>query len=232
MPINTLSDAILELSGQQRAIPDIEEFWCLPQMGVNPGLENDGDLLQLMIAGQESGFVTLYRKYQLQVYRFSLQISGSQHVAEDVTQETFLLLMRAPHKYHGERGPLVLYLLGIARKLAGKRVRRERRFDAIEDEQELPQAGAHDLAGAFARKEQEIRVRNAILFLPRKYREVIVLCSLQELSYEQAAAVIGTSIGTVRSRIHRAKKLLLRKLSEGGLAPEALPANSVLRYDV
>jgi RNA polymerase sigma-70 factor (ECF subfamily) len=205
MPINTLSNAILELSGQQRAIPDIEEFWCLPQMAVNnTGAESDGDLLQLMIAGQESGFVALYRKYQLQVYRFSLQISGSQHVAEDVTQETFLLLMRAPHKYHGDRGPLVLYLLGIARKLAWKRARRERRFNAIEDEQDLPQGSTHDLAGAFARKEQEIRMRNAILFLPRKYREVIVLCSLQELSYGQAAAVIGTSIGTVRSRMHRA----------------------------
>jgi RNA polymerase sigma-70 factor (ECF subfamily) len=233
MPNESPSGAIVELSGRPRAIPNVKEFWCLRQMDVNEAVfEDDSYMLQLMIAGEERGFVALYRKYQSQVYRFAFQISGAQHVAEEVTQETFLVLIRAPHKYRSERGPLLLYLFGIARNLAWKSARRERRFDAIDDDRELQETCAQDLANALARKEQAIRVRHAVLCLPPKYREVIVLCALQELSYEQTAAVIGSSIGTVRSRMHRAKQVLLRKLTKGGLAPEAPPASSILRCDV
>jgi RNA polymerase sigma-70 factor (ECF subfamily) len=193
--------------------------------------EDDVTLLQLMIAGEERGFVTLFGRYQPQVYRFSLHISGARHVAEEVTQETFLALIRAPHKYRSERGSLLLYLFGIARNLTWKSARREKWFGAISDDQELPDACLQDLAGDLARKQQATRVRHAVQSLPRKYREVVVLCALEELSYEQAATVIGTSIGTVRSRMHRAKQLLLRKLKEGGLAPQPTP-DSVLRCGV
>jgi RNA polymerase sigma-70 factor (ECF subfamily) len=195
-------------------------------------LEDDAKLLQLMIAGEERGFVALYRKYQSQVYRFSLQISGIRHVAEEVTQETFLALIRAPHKYRSDRGSVSLYLFGIARNLVWKSARKERSFGAIADDQELPETSLADLANELVRKEQAIWVRQAVLSLPRKYREVIVLCSLQDLSYEQAATVIGSSIGTVRSRMHRAKQLLLRKLKERGLAPEAPVDSSVLRCGI
>jgi RNA polymerase sigma-70 factor (ECF subfamily) len=199
-------------------------------MNVNDsGLEDDGKCLQLMIAGEERGFVSLYRKYQAPVYRFSLQIGGIPHIAEDVTQETFLALMRAPHKYQGERGPLLLYLFGIARNLVWKTARRDRLYAALDEDRELP-AFLPDLDNNLVRKEQVIRIRHAIWSLPRKYREVIVLCSLQDLSYEQAATVVGSSIGTVRSRMHRAKQLLLRKLKECGLAETAAPDSSVLRY--
>jgi len=200
-------------------------------MDVNDSyLEDDGKLLQLMIVGEERGFVSLYRRYQAAVYRFSLQISGSRHVAEEVTQEAFLALIRAPHKYQTDRGPVLLYSFGIARNLVWKSARRDRLFATLDDDRESPVSSLPDLAGDLARKEQVIRVRHAVLSLPRKYREVIVLCSLQELSYEEAAAVVGSSIGTVRSRMHRAKQLLLRKLRDGG-SPEGVVRNrSFLRY--
>jgi len=227
------SNGILELSRGPREIPSVKEFWCLPEMDLNDAeLEDDGKLLQLMIAGEERGFVALYRKYQSQVYRFSLQMSGVRHIAEEVTQETFLALIRAPHMYRSDRGPVPLYLFGIARNLVWKSTRTERFFRTIGDDQELPETCLQDLAGELVRKEQAMWVRYAVLSLPRKYREVIVLCALQELSYEQAATVIGSSIGTVRSRMHRAKQLLLRKLKERGLALEA-PVNSpVLRCGI
>jgi RNA polymerase sigma-70 factor (ECF subfamily) len=200
-------------------------------MDVNdPSLEDDGKLLQLMIAGEERGFVSLYRKYQARVYRFSLQISGIPHIAEEVTQETFLALIRAPHKYQTERGLLMLYLFGIARNLAWKSARRDRLFAVLDDDRELAMIDSPDLAGDLARKEQVKKLKRAVLSLPRKYREVIVLCSLQELSYEEAATVIDSSIGTVRSRMHRAKQLLVRKLNEGELAQGNARCGSVLRY--
>jgi len=221
-----LPESILELFRRPRAIPSIRELWRLPEMDVNDSdFEDDGKLLRLMMAGEEFGFVSLYRKYQARIYRFSLQICGSPHVAEESTQETFLALMRAPHKYNGERGPLLLYLFGIARNLVWKSARRERWFTTLDGDRELP-ASSPDLANDLARKEQAKRVRQAIVSLPRKYREVIVLCSLQELSYEEAATVVGSSIGTVRSRMHRAKQLLLRKLKPKELAETDARENS------
>jgi RNA polymerase sigma-70 factor (ECF subfamily) len=205
----------------------------LPGMDVyDSGFEEDGALLRSMIAGEEHGFISLYRKYQSRVYHFCLQISGAAHVAEEVTQDTFLALMRAPHKYQTERGPLALYLLGIARNLARKSTRRDRLFSVLEDDWESPDLALPDLANELARKQQVTQIRVAILSLPQKYREVVVLCSLQELSYEEAATVVGTSIGTVRSRMHRAKQLLLKKLKGAQVAEAPRRGSSVLRCEL
>jgi len=198
-------------------------------MDVNDAVEDDGQLLHLMMAGQEQGFVALYRKYQGPVYRFTLHICGTRHIAEDVTQETFLLLIRAPQNYHRDRGPLLLYLFGIARRLVWKTARRERRYEEFDINRELP-VSLPDLADDLTQQHEAKRLRHAILSLPRKYREVIVLCSLHELSYEDAAVVVGSAIGTVRSRMHRARQLLLRKLTEGGSSGAAARSDSFLRY--
>jgi RNA polymerase sigma-70 factor, ECF subfamily len=221
---------ILEPLGLCRAIPSIKEHRRLRDMDVNDaGVENDGQLLHLMIAGEEQGFVALYRKYQGPIYRFALHICGIRYIAEEVTQETFLSLIRAPRNYHCDRGPLLLYLFGIARRLAWKNARRDRLYEEFDNDRELP-ASLPDFADDFARRQEAKRLRHAILSLPRKYREVIVLCSLQELSYEDAAVVVGSAIGTVRSRMHRARQLLLRKMTEGGSVGAAAKSDSFLRY--
>ena len=121
------------------------------------------------------------------------------------------------------------YLFGIARRLVWKNARRDGIYEALDKDGDLP-ATVPDFADDFARKDQRERLRQAIFSLPRKYREVIVLCSLQELSYEEAAAVVGSSIGTVRSRMHRAKQLLLRKLREGKSFGAAETNDSLLMY--
>jgi RNA polymerase sigma-70 factor, ECF subfamily len=227
-----LREMILEPFRRPTAIPSSKEFWCLPEMDVNNSdLEEDGKLLQLMIAGEERGFVSLYQKYQSRVYRFSLQIGGTQHLAEEVTQETFLAMIRAPHKYEATRGPLLLYLFGIARNLAWKSMRRDRLFVAAADHEELPAISAPDAVTDLSRQEQAAQVRQAVVCLPHKYREVVVLCSLQELSYEEAATVLRCSIGTVRSRMHRAKQLLLRRLQASGLTQAASRNRSILRCE-
>jgi RNA polymerase sigma-70 factor, ECF subfamily len=229
---------ILEPLRLSRAIPKVKENWCLPEMVLNDaGLEDDRQWLQLMMAGEEQGCVALYRKYQGPVYRFALQIGGIRHIAEEVTQETFLSLIRRPRNYRSDRGPLLLYLFGIARRLVWKSAKRDRVYEAFDIHRDSP-ITSPDFSAELARQDQAKRLRQAILCLPRKYREVIVLCSLQELSYEEAAVVVGSSIGTVRSRMHRAKQLLLRKLREGGSAGAAAKEGSWLRcgrgmdYDV
>jgi RNA polymerase sigma-70 factor, ECF subfamily len=175
----------------------------------------DSDLLRSMLAGDESALAVLYRRRQGSIYRFALQMSGSPALAEDVTQEVFMVLLRDGKSYDSTRGPLKWFLLGIARNLTRQRLGREQFYTPLENEQERP--SANDLQSTnpldeLSRSQTIEVVRAAVLSLPPRYREVVVLCELQELSYLEAAAILNCAIGTVRSRLHRARALLIEKL--------------------
>jgi len=178
---------------------------------------SDSELLQSMLAGDEAALAELYRRLQGGVYRFALQMSGSSPLAEDVTQEVFMALMRDGTTYDSPRGPLNWFLLGIARNLVRQRLRRERFYAAQADDSggrsvvsELPIV--NDPLDELSRAETIEVVRRAVLSLPPRYREVVLRCELQELSYAEAAGVLGCAIGTVRSRLHRARALLIEKM--------------------
>jgi RNA polymerase sigma-70 factor (ECF subfamily) len=172
---------------------------------------SDAELLARSQKGDEAAFTTLYRRRQAGIYRFALQMSGSEAVAEEVTQEVFLLLVREPESYDAARGPLRSFLFGVARNLVLRLLEDGRQREPLEEE-DLPAAPSCTMA-EIARSEQIEAVRQAVLSLPTKYREVVVLCDLQELSYEDAAAALACAVGTVRSRLHRARALLVDKLS-------------------
>lgn len=177
---------------------------------------SDNELLRLMLAGDEEALAQLYRRRQASVYRFALQMSGSKSIAEDVTQEVFLFLMRDGHVFDPSRGALGSFLLGVARNLVLRRLRVDHLLSPLgDDDDESPalQAGS-DLCPLddLTRAETIEAVRKAVLSLPPKYREVVVLCELQDVSYVETAEILGCAIGTVRSRLHRARALLLTKL--------------------
>jgi RNA polymerase sigma-70 factor (ECF subfamily) len=178
---------------------------------------SDSELLQAMLAGDEAALATLYRRRQGSVYRFALQMSGSTALAEDVTQDVFMALMRSGNSYDSNRGPLAWFLLGMARNVLRQRLGRERFYTSLADDAG-ESGGASELLsvsdplGELSRNETIEGVRKAVLSLPTRYREVVVLCELQELSYAEAAGVLGCAIGTVRSRLHRARGLLIDKL--------------------
>ncbi len=178
---------------------------------------NDSELLRSMLAGDEEALALLYRRRQGSVYRFALQMSGSKTIAEDVTQEVFLFLMRDGHVFDPARGSVSAFLLGVARNHVLRRLRVEQLLAPLGDdsEDEVPSVHAStDLCPLedLTRAETIESVRKAVLSLPSKYREVVVLCELQEISYEETAGILGCAIGTVRSRLHRARALLLAKL--------------------
>jgi RNA polymerase sigma-70 factor, ECF subfamily len=184
-----------------------------------PATPSDEDLLRQARAGDEGAFTELYRRRQGGVYRFALQMSGSKALAEDVTQEVFMALIREAARFDSARGSLAGYLYGIARNHVLRRLERERVFVPIGEAVEENGASAHaslitpgDPLGDLTRNEMVEAVRGAVLALPAHYREVIVLCELHEMSYAEAAEVIGCAIGTVRSRLHRARALLVEKL--------------------
>jgi RNA polymerase sigma-70 factor, ECF subfamily len=182
---------------------------------------SDDALLRQMLAGDEDAFVTLYRRRQGGVYRFALQMCGSESIAEDVTQEVFMVLMREAGRYDISRGSVAAYLYGIARNHVLRHLHRDRNSVQMIDESEEDGASLaaqmvaqDDPLGDLTRSETIESVRQAVLGLPAHYREVVVLCELHEMSYAEAAEVLGCAVGTIRSRLHRARALLLNKLRE------------------
>lgn len=179
--------------------------------------ETDDELLIRIHSGDEDAFVSLYRRRQAAIFRFALHMSGSESVAEDITQEVFLHLLRG-WGYDPSRGAVSAYLFGIARKLILRHIERSRLDVTLDSGSEVDAAvltGGEDPALDLTRREGLEALRRAVLALPRRYREVVVLCDLQEMDYSVAAAALGCPIGTVRSRLHRARALLLEKLKEG-----------------
>jgi RNA polymerase sigma-70 factor (ECF subfamily) len=180
--------------------------------------EMDDHLLTRIRSGDEEAFVTLYRKRQAAIYRFALHMSGSLTVAEDVTQDVFLALLRQECGFDPERGTLSGYLFGIARKLVLRNVERGRSSVALEgdlDDSTLPELAVNDdPLVELTYREGIAALRRAVQALPRRYREVVVLCDLEEVDYADAAVALGCPIGTVRSRLHRARGLLLDKLNQ------------------
>ncbi len=174
-------------------------------------MATDGDLLRRIANGDAEAFSTVYRDHRKAIYRFALHMSGDAHLAEEVTQDVFLLVMREAGAFDPKRGTLSAWLYGIARNFVRRHLERNRAWESIEDVREEP-ASHDDPLGDLTRLETIDSVRQAVLQLPPNYREVMVLCELQELSYEEAARVLGCAVGTIRSRLHRARALLIGKL--------------------
>lgn len=145
---------------------------------------SDADLLELMNAGSEDGLTALYRRRARDIHGFALHMCGSQAMADDVTQEVFMALIRERRSYDPQKGSLHAFLLGVARNHVLRRLRRERFYVSIE-ENTVERAAAAGPLENYAKGETIESVRSAILTLPERYREVVVLCDLQELSYQE-----------------------------------------------
>lgn len=196
----------------------------------------DGLLLRRMMSGDEESFTLLYRRRHPPIYRFALHMSGNVAVAEDVTQEVFMTLIRDMKKFDPARGTVSGFLFGIARNHLRRRWEQDRHSVALPDDADELETLLAACAGAgkgspsngngkakapflvrrdeFTSLETVARVRQAIATLPENYREAVVLCELEEMSYEEAASALGCPVGTVRSRLHRARALLAEKLHD------------------
>jgi RNA polymerase sigma-70 factor (ECF subfamily) len=177
-----------------------------------PPAESDRALVERTAAGDRDAFAALYRRHQGAVYRFARLMTGSSSTAEDIVQEVFLVLMKDAARYDAARAALTTYLFGMARRVTRRRLLRERRFVSIGTGHDVSQHVAPDVSTAIEHRDALQQLRNAILSLPSRYREVVVLCDLEGVPYEAAAASIGCAVGTIRSRLHRARRLLATKL--------------------
>ena len=179
--------------------------------------QDDARLLRLASAGEREAFAAFYRRRQQGVHRFALNMSGSPSTADEVTQEVFMVLIREPNIYDPGRGSIAAFLYGIARNHVLRIQKRERRvvelpdWDAEEVSPDLAVANGPDID--LIRSGEINLVRQAILALAPAHREVVALCELEEMSYAETADILGCAVGTVRSRLHRARQILRQELN-------------------
>lgn len=170
-------------------------------------------LIQRLKDGDEAAFVELYRRWQGPLYRFAYRMTGSAGLAEDAVQEVFLAVIQRLDRYDPARGPIGPYLYGMARNHVLRRLERERPYlQLVEGAEDRFREPEEDAQTGLLRRERNEALRTGILSLPAHYREAIVLCDLQLLSYEDAAAAIGCAVGTLRSRLHRGRSILAERL--------------------
>jgi len=175
----------------------------------------DPTVFDRALAGDPDAFARIYRDHHQAVYRFARSMTGNPVAAEDITQEVFVVLFADLARYDPERASFTTYLYGIVRNLSRDRLRRERRFLALDELSpwSARMAYVHDPSDALEDAEVAARVRAAFLRLPVRYREVMALCDLHGLSYAEAAAVTQLSTAAVRSRLHRGRQLLRQRLA-------------------
>ena len=156
----------------------------------------------------ESEFQAVFEQYKDLVYRFVWRMTNSSDTAEDITQEAFLTILRHPARFDATRGRMRPFLLGIARNLILKTFRRDKnRWGALDEEQCM--AEPVDIAG------YEIAdiIGKAVQDLPPLQREVLVLAHYEGLSLDEIARTVEAEVGTVKSRLHRARENLRRMLA-------------------
>ena len=143
--------------------------------------------------------------YHSAIYSFAYRLTRQPDVAEDLTQECFLALLRAPHRYDPARGSMKVYLFSIARNLALKHYYASR-SESLAEDQAAPLDPANSLPLSAA-------VERAVSALPTLQQEALILFEYEGFTLEEIAAIASADIGTIKSRLHRARGGLRRALA-------------------
>jgi RNA polymerase sigma-70 factor (ECF subfamily) len=174
--------------------------------------QSDEELVAAVAAGDREAFGALYHRRRPDVYRFAMHMIGVVSAAEDVAQDVFMTVIHEAGRYDPRRAGVAAWLLGIARNHARRRLA-ERRYEPLPDADGEPRVHVDPVDG-LSRAQETRALRRALVALPIVFRETVVLCDLQELSYQEAAAVAGCAIGTIRSRLSRGRAMLAAALKE------------------
>lgn len=155
-------------------------------------------------AGDEAAFRALYQRHRDAVYRFAWALTRSQPDAEEIAQDSFLILLRKAAEFRPEAASLRTWLLGVTRNLC---YRRRPRMETAGDA--LPEVAQDStIEAALIRNQTAEAVRRAVMMLPVPQREAIVLFEFEELSLAETAAVLGIEANAVKARLFRGREKL------------------------
>ena len=177
-------------------------------------IPTDESLLERMSRGDETAFLLLYQRHRDTTFRFAYRMLGSVELAEDVTHDCFLSLIRRPERFDSSRASLRTYLYSAVRNLVLKRFRKTGNETSVEH---LPEAFAPSDSGGPLRRlldeELALEVQRAISALPPLQREALVLFEYEQQTLAEIAEIAGADVGTVKSRLHRARARLRKELA-------------------
>lgn len=165
--------------------------------------------------GDQAAFHVCYARYQGPIFRFAWHMSGNRTTAEEVTQEVFLRLIHKPKKFDAARGTLAGYLFGIARNVMRREIAASFLDVPLADAELADEevfAADPDVLSELDRQERLELLHKSVLTLPATYREALILCDLEEMSYPEASVILDCPEGTVASRLHRARAMLKSRL--------------------
>jgi len=170
-------------------------------------------LLQKAGKGDQAAFLELYDRHRDPIFRFAYRLLGSVEIAEDITHDCFLSLIRRPEGYRPERAALRTYLFAIARNLALKHFRNTGRETGLEEMTDEPEVSPrHTPLRRLLDEELAGQVRDAIFNLPDLQREALILYEYEGLSLNEIAAVVDADAGAIKARLYRARERLKRVL--------------------
>ena len=168
--------------------------------------------------GDSSGLKVLFDLHRDKVFRPSWRMLGSPHDAEDAVQEVFLKVFRTVGSYRGDSAfSTWLYRLTANHCLDILRRRKILSFIGMDKAPEPPSAEDTSVA---ARRHVSPAVRRALSRLPEKQRACLLMCEMEEMSYEEISKSLGISLGSVKSSIHRAKAAMKQYLEKEGMTAE------------
>lgn len=189
-----------------------------------PAASVEADLIRRASQGDECAFVTLYERHRTPMFRFAYRLVGSAQIAEEITHDCFIALIRKPNGYRPERASLRTYLFAAVRNLAYRHIGR-RRFElpVVEIPDRSDDEPTAEPLSRVLGQEVVKKVREAVMALPPLQREALVLFEYERMSLAGIAEITGVEVGTVKSRLHRARgtlrKTLARWASGGAVKP-------------
>ena len=178
-----------------------------------PERPTDERLLEQAGEGDQAAFRELYDRYREPIFRFAYRLLGSVEIAEDVTHDVFLSVVRKSENYRPERASLKTYLYAAARNLALKHFRGQGRETGLDEVSEEPKDSPR--RGPLRKlldEELATQVREAVFSLPPLQREALILFEYEGLSLNEVAEIAGTDAGAIKARLYRAREGLRRTL--------------------
>jgi RNA polymerase sigma-70 factor (ECF subfamily) len=173
-----------------------------------PDRDTDGQLLDRAGHGDQSAFLELYERHREPIFRFAYRLLGSVDLAEDVTHDCFLSLIKKSENFDPARANLRTYLFAAVRNQALKHFRKIGREEGLDNADLVSAPAREEPLRQLLDHELSEKVREAVANLPPLQREALVLFEFEGLTLNEVADVVGADVGAVKARLYRARERL------------------------
>lgn len=177
--------------------------------------DNDFEIVKRFVAGDESAFNILAKKYQKRIYWHARQMLNDHLDADEVTQEVLIVMYKKLKTFNFQSSLYTwIYKIVTTRSLNQIRRKKIKRFLSFEDAEEKELSTQHDIVEDIANKQKLEKIQKALDKIPPKQRQVFVLRNFDELSYEEISDITGKSVGGLKANYFHALKKIIGLVNE------------------